>query len=98
MSEAAENVSIEVAPVSADIRIGSVVELENHESYEVESVYEERGNGAELTLELVPSTRRASARLSYGQVVCCYGVIRRICAVRMTTWTKPHVSLKAVGA
>lgn len=93
-----DELQIEVAPVSSDVRIGSVIELENHESYEVESVYEESSYKGNLVLELVPSTRKAGMKLSYGQVVNSYGVVRRVCAVRMSGWNRPHVELKEVDA
>ena len=52
-----EKQEVEKAKSDQDLRIGSVVELEDGKSY---------------------------------------GAMRRVCAVKMTGWGKPHVELKAV--
>lgn len=91
-----EILAIESVPGNPDIRIGSVIQLENLERYEVESVFEENGYKGNLILELVPSTRTAHLAISYGQIVSCYGVIRRVCGIRMSGWHKPRINLKEV--
>ena len=92
-----EKQEVEKAKSDQDLRIGSVVELEDGKSYVVDSVYEEdRSNNPRITLVFDESAKEAKAKLSYGQVVSCYGAMRRVCAVKMTGWGKPHVELKAV--
>lgn len=91
-----EKQEVEKAKSDQDLRIGSVVELENGKSYVVDSVYEEdRSCNPKITLVFDESAKKAKSKLSYGQVLSCYGVRRRVCGVKMSGWGSPHVELKA---
>lgn len=92
------NYEIEVAPVSADIRIGSVIELEDGNSYEVVGVEEESGYGGGITLYLGGSTKRASQRVCFRQIVVTYGRRMEVNKVRIVGYSRPHIGLKEMKA
>ena len=87
---------IEVAPVSADIRIGSVVELEDGNSYEICGIEEETGYNGRLFWTLRPADRKASQRVCYRQIVVTYGQSMQVCKVRIAGYGNPQVWLKEI--